>query len=105
MNNFDALYKKGVAILCGGAIFACRHCYRLAYPSQREKPGVRDIRRADRIRNKLGWEPGITNGGDCGKPKGMHWRTYERLCSELDALSDRAMVGFMDHLDRPKTRL
>lgn len=42
---------------------------------------------------------GILEGGDWGKPKGMHWRTYERLCREHDALSDRALVGIMDHLN------
>ena len=34
------------------------------------------------------------------KPKGMQWRTYERLCREHDTLSDRALVGIMDHLNR-----
>jgi len=91
---------RRVAVLYGGAIFACRHCYRLAYPSQREKPGDRAARRADRIRDKMGWPGGILEGGDWGKPKGMHWRTYERLCREHDALSDRALVGIMDHLNR-----
>lgn len=89
---------RRVAVLYGGAIFACRHCYRLAYPPQREKPGDRAARRADRIRDKMGWPGGILEGGDWGKPKGMHWRTYERFCREHDALSDRALVGIMDHL-------
>jgi hypothetical protein len=30
-----------VAILYGGGIFACRHCYRLAYASSREEAGGR----------------------------------------------------------------
>ena len=91
---------RRVAILYGGTIFACRRCYRLAYPSTREAPRDRAARRADRIRDKLGWPGGILEGGDWGKPKGMHWRTYERLCREHDALSDRALVGIMDHLNR-----
>lgn len=91
---------RRVAILYGGAIFACRHCYRLAYTSQREKPGDRAARRADRIRDKMGWPGGILEGGDWGKPTGMHWRTYDRLSREHDALSDRALVGIMDHLNR-----
>jgi hypothetical protein len=33
----------------------------------------------------MGWEAGILNGG--GKPKGMHWKTYQRLKSRHDALA------------------
>jgi hypothetical protein len=95
---------RRVAVLYGGAIFACRQCYQLAYPSQREKSGDRAARRADCIRDKLGWPRGILHGGDLGKPKGMHWRTYKRLCREHDTLSDRVLVGMMDYLNRPSGR-
>lgn len=79
-----------VAILYGGGIFACRHCYDLAYPCQRENKCDRLTRRADKIRDRMGWGPGILNGVEW-KPKGMHWRTYERLCAEHEALVDRAI--------------
>ncbi|MGH9816034.1 MAG: hypothetical protein ACRD6I_08155, partial [Candidatus Acidiferrales bacterium] len=69
---------RRVAILYGGGIFACRHCYRLAYSSQRETADDRAARRADKIRERLSWEPGILNGNGW-KPKGMRWRTFERL--------------------------
>lgn len=77
---------RRVAILySGGAIFACRHCYRLAYRSQRETELDCVVRRAERIRTRLGWEIGILNErGD--KPKRMRWRTFLRLCAEHDAL-------------------
>ena len=72
-----------VAVLYGGGIFACRKCHQLAYPSQREPAYGRAALRVDRIRNKLGWTPGLANGhGE--KPKGMHWRTFDRLCAEHD---------------------
>ena len=71
--------RRQVAILFGGGIFACRHCYRLAYPSQREALHDRAARRADKIRERLEWEPGILNGEGL-KPKGMHWKTFNRLC-------------------------
>lgn len=71
--------QKRVAILYGGNIFACRHCYQLAYESQRENFGDRATKKADKIRDRLCWEPGILNG-DGWKPKGMHWKTFERLC-------------------------
>jgi hypothetical protein len=72
-----------VAKLYSGNIFACRHCYRLAYPSQREALYDRAARRADKIRDRLGWEPGILNGEGL-KPKGMHWKTFGRLCVKHD---------------------
>ena len=75
---------RRVAILYGGRIFACRHCYELAYPSQRETASDRAIRRADKIRQRLGWVRGIANFKG-SKPKGMHWRTFERLEQEHDA--------------------
>ena len=71
--------KRRVAILYGGSIFACRHCHQLAYPSQRETYDDRAARRADKIRERLGWEQGILNPKGWQKPKGMHWRTFERL--------------------------
>ncbi len=86
---------KRVAVLYGGEIFACRNCHQLAYPSQREDPSDRAARRADRIRDKLGWEAGILNGPGW-KPKDMHWRTYERLCAEHDEFSDRALAGIIE---------
>jgi hypothetical protein len=75
---------RRVAILYGGTIFACRHCYRLAYSSQRENLDDRATRRADKIRDRLKWEPGILNGHGI-KPKGMHSRTYQRLTIQHDA--------------------
>lgn len=73
--------KRRVAILYGGAVFACRHCYKLSYKCQSESPGNRATRRADKIRDKLNWEPGILNG-DGLKPKGMHWNTFDRLTNQ-----------------------
>jgi hypothetical protein len=69
---------RRVAILYGGNVFACRHCQQLAYESQRETVDDRAARRAETIRRRLNWEPGILNG-NAGKPKGMHHRTYDRL--------------------------
>jgi hypothetical protein len=71
-----------VAVIYGGGIFACRKCHQLAYPSQREDPSDRAVRRADRLRARLGWPGGVLEGAGWDKPKGMHWRTYERLCDE-----------------------
>jgi hypothetical protein len=93
-----------VAILYGGVIFACRHCYSLAYASQRENPGNRAVRRADRIRERLGWEPGILNSNG-SKPKGMHWRTFERLKAEHDAFVGVALTGIVKQMGLMDRRL
>jgi hypothetical protein len=83
---------RRVALLYGGAIFACRHCYRLVYDSQRERVPDRAIRRADAIRRRLGWPPGILNAPGW-KPKGMHWSTFERLRREHDANAEISLAG------------
>lgn len=71
----------------GSGIFACRHCYKLAYECQRETDDDRAMRQADTIRRRLGWGAGIANP-EGGKPKGMHWRRYERLKAEYRALAE-----------------
>lgn len=71
---------RWVALLYGGGIFACRHRYQLAYPSQREAGYNRMARCVNRLRAKLSWELGCLNGPG-GKPKGMHWSTFERLAA------------------------
>jgi hypothetical protein len=83
---------RRVAMLYGGGILACRHCYQLAYASSREDAGGRAARRADRLRARLGWEPGILNGGG-EKRKWMRWRTFERLGAEHDAFVDESLAG------------
>ena len=88
---------KRVAVIYGGGIFACRKCYQLAYPSQREDAGDRAARRAHRIRDRLGWPGGVLEGGGWGKPKGMHWRTYERLSDEHDMLEHAVNMSLVAH--------
>lgn len=81
---------------------ACRRCLDLAYPSQRESPRDRVVRRADRIRKQLGWTPGILNGSEW-KPKHMHWKTFERLSLVHDRLVIEACQDMMRQLTRGKS--
>jgi hypothetical protein len=84
--------------------FQCRICADLQYRSTRASPGDRKIERAEKIRWRLGWFPGAGLGhGD--KPKGMHWRTYERLVREHDLLADAAWSEFATRLKREEIRL
>lgn len=73
--------KKVALLYSAGKYFACRHCYQLAYKSQHETKGDRGYRGAGKIREKLGWQAGIANPPE-GKPKGMHWKTYNRLMNK-----------------------
>lgn len=86
---------RRVAVLYGGAIFACRHCYRLAYKSQSENSSNRATRRADKIRERLDWEPGILNGEGL-KPKGMHWSTFERLFNQHQHFVHCSFLGMTE---------
>lgn len=90
---------RRVAMLYMGShgLFACRHCYRLAYRCQRETAEDRATRRAERIRARLQWEPGILNeAGD--KPAWMRWRTFDRLTAEHDALVSGSLAMLADRL-------
>lgn len=88
---------RRVAILYGGATFACRHCYKLAYPCQRETALDRVARRASRIRRQLGWEGGFFSLPS-GKPKGMHWNTFERLTHQHNVLFKTSLDGMEQQL-------
>lgn len=64
-------------VLYGGAYFRCRQCQRATYPSQYESFHIRGLSAVDRVREKLGGDPGLANPFP-RKPKGMHWWTYRR---------------------------
>ncbi len=69
---------RRVAQLHGpGRYFLCRHCYGLGNASQSEGAWDRTLRRADKIIQRLGGDPGMAAFPP--KPRGMWTRTYERL--------------------------
>jgi hypothetical protein len=70
---------RRVAKLHGlGRYFLCRHCYRLVHASQSEGAWERTLRRANKIRQRLGGDPGMAAPFP-DRPKGMQHRTYLRL--------------------------
>ncbi|CEG55686.1 hypothetical protein [Legionella fallonii] len=75
---------RRVAILYGGPVFMCRHCLKLVYQSQRETIIDRAFRGARKIHKKFNWTDSLL---DCleDKPKGMHWRTFIKLCEKYEA--------------------
>ena len=85
--------SKRVAVLYAlGRYFACRLCGGVGYATQKESVGDRAMTKADKLRKRLGWPAGIANP-NTGKPKGMHWATYDRLKRDHDELKQ---VSFHD---------
>jgi hypothetical protein len=72
-----------------GRLFACRHCYRLAYASQQEPVRRRGLGKSQKIRMRLGGSPNMLEEEFPDKPKGMHWRTYERWRRVHNAAEER----------------
>ena len=64
-------------ILYGGSRFRCRRCYGLSYNSQAESRADRATRAMFKIVRRL--DPKEECNDLPWKPKGMHWRTYNRL--------------------------
>jgi hypothetical protein len=94
---------RRVALLYGaGERFACRRCYGLAYASQQESLRYRGFGKAQKIRIRLGGNGDIFDAFP-DKPKGMHWRTYDRLRSTHDIAAER-LIGRLIRVDRLRCR-
>jgi hypothetical protein len=93
-----------------GRYFLCRHCYRLAHASQSENVSDRALRRANKIRKRLGGDAS-TDAPFPRKPKRMRRQTYERLraeASDAEQFADRALAIRAERLlartDKPKPK-
>jgi len=56
--------------------FGCRECMRLGYESEAESLIDRINRKFHKLERQLGEEG--------QRPKWMRWRTYDRICAQLD---------------------
>ena len=70
-----------------GQPWACRHCHRLTYATRQAVPRDRNLLRAQRIRQRLGGSPNMLEDFP-PKPKGMHWRRYDRMRNVHDRASN-----------------
>ena len=78
----------------------CRHCNKLAYASQYERPWQRALRRANKLKQRLGIDVGIAEPFP-DKPKGMWARTYVCLLDEIlqaEILAHEAQANILKRL-------
>ena len=107
--NGIACVRRVARLYAAGIYYLCRHCYRLGYASQREDRFDRALRRANKIRMRLGGEPGTASAFPA-RPKGMHHHTYERLQSAVSSAEILAeerlaiLLGRLQHSDRRTER-
>lgn len=77
---------KRVGVLYKAGLYVCRHCLGLNYYSQHQHTYQRPDSRMESIRKRLDWE-----NNPYKKPKGMHYKTYERLFNEYHDIEDYYM--------------
>ena len=89
-----------VAILYGpGRYFLCRHCYDLTYQSRRDDKTYRALHKAQEIKERLGGSANMMEAFP-EKPKGMHWKTYERLWGGYQEAEMVQLIGMRKWLDK-----
>ena len=93
-----------------GTRFLCRRCHRLGYGSQREREHDRALRQANRLRARLGGEPGL-GAAMPRRPRHMRRRTDQRLVREileLELTAEDYAAQLLHRLqrrtDRPRSR-
>lgn len=86
---------RRVAKLYGSVLFACRHCLRLNYRSQQTSKRDRPCDRSWGLRRALGCDEGFLSlpAEFITKPKGMHWRTFNRKVEQLREVDARALAA------------
>lgn len=85
--------SKRVGVLYCAGLYVCRHCIKANYATQLMQPLDKLFRKVAKIRHRLQWQQGIAYGHGV-KPKGMHRKTYDRLVSEHDKLTQQ-IIGLM----------
>ncbi len=97
--NGVACGRRVAKLHLSGRYFLCRHCHRLAHASQSEDRWDRAFRRANKIRQRLGGDPGMAALFP-PKPKGMWRRTYKRLFNRTFEAETEAEEAFAIRTER-----
>ncbi len=76
-----------------GSRIICRKCGRLSYESQNEPRHFRALRKAQKIRGRLGGSANMTEPFPI-RPRYMHRRTYQRLKCQYEAAVEQYLVSY-----------
>ena len=83
-----------VKLYAAGKHFLCRHCYHLPYSSKNESHWDRALRQRKKQRRRLSRNIGL-EACMAQKPKGMWWRTYQRLQERACKAEQRSDLEFI----------
>jgi hypothetical protein len=83
----------------GATYFGCRECYELTNKSRREDAKNRALRKARKIRVRLGGSVSFLDEFPA-KPKGMWERTYRRLKGQAEDAENRATPLIQNWLEQ-----
>ena len=81
--------REVVKLYCAGRYYLCRHCHRLTYASRKEDRYDLALRKANKVRRRLGGEPRTSSTWPT-RPKGMWHRTYSRLSKSISDAENTA---------------
>lgn len=83
---------------------ACRKCHRLRYKVESQTDGSKAFRRADKLRARLGWFPGVAFG-EGSRPKGMRQTTFDNLVAKYRIAELGALASSYDAMTQVERRL
>ncbi len=95
--------RRAVSLYLDGAYLVCRRCAGVRYESQTQSKHVRQVRKAQRIREALGGQPGLVHAFP-PRPKGMHLVTYESRRREVKSAESAYLTAVQIELGQARSR-
>jgi hypothetical protein len=98
--------RRCAKLFLSGRFFACTECLGLPYQAQRESPGRRAVRRAEKIWRQCKYD----FKRPAGKPRWMRWPTYERLSAVAEEVfpiieaAENAPYAGLEKLKAPRRK-
>lgn len=86
--------RKVMALYFSTKYFYCRSCCNLTYKSQQEDKIDRALRRVKKLRRRLNAENDMF-GIIWHKPKGMHYKTFDRLVDQVNKNTAACIEEFL----------